>query len=108
MGTPLNTPLHPTQIYESIACLVIFFILVAIASRKKFHGQVALAYVILYAVARFVIEFFRENTPAAGHLSAAQWACLVGFAFFAVQLARLLRRREALSFGNGQALPQLH
>jgi phosphatidylglycerol:prolipoprotein diacylglycerol transferase len=65
VGTPLNVPLHPTQIYESIACVGIFFVLVAIAARKRFHGQVALSYVFLYAVVRFIVELFRGD-PARG------------------------------------------
>jgi phosphatidylglycerol:prolipoprotein diacylglycerol transferase len=80
-GTPLGTPLHPTQIYESVACLIIFFILVAIASRKKFHGQVALAYVVLYGIARFVIEFYRGDVVRGamfdGALSTSQFIAIL-------------------------------
>jgi phosphatidylglycerol:prolipoprotein diacylglycerol transferase len=71
VGTPLNIPLHPTQVYESVACLLIFFILVAIAARKKFHGQVALAYVVLYAIARFIIEFYRGDVARGAILDGA-------------------------------------
>jgi phosphatidylglycerol:prolipoprotein diacylglycerol transferase len=81
VGTPLGTPLHPTQIYESVACLVIFFILVAMAARKKFHGQVALAYVVLYGVARFVIEFYRGDVVRGaifdGALSTSQFIAIL-------------------------------
>src|SRR6188768_776993 len=81
VGTPLNTPVHPTQIYESIACLVIFFVLVAIAARKKFHGQVALSYVVLYAIVRFVIEFFRGDLVRGsifdGALSTSQFIAIL-------------------------------
>jgi phosphatidylglycerol:prolipoprotein diacylglycerol transferase len=81
VGTPLNTPLHPTQIYESLACLLIFGVLIAIAARKKFHGQVALSYVVLYAVARFVIEFFRGDVARGsildGALSTSQFIAIL-------------------------------
>ena len=81
VGTPLGTPLHPTQIYESVACLIIFFVLVAIAARKKFHGQVALAYVVLYGVARFVIEFYRGDVVRGamfdGALSTSQFIAIL-------------------------------
>ena len=62
VGTPLDTPLHPTQLYESLACLAILVILTWIAPQKRFHGQVAVSYVFLYSVARFVIEYFRGDT----------------------------------------------
>jgi phosphatidylglycerol---prolipoprotein diacylglyceryl transferase len=61
VGTPLDQPLHPTQLYESVACLLVFFLLLWLAPRKRFHGQIVLTYVILYSAARFVIEFFRGD-----------------------------------------------
>ncbi len=62
VGTPLDRPLHPTQIYESLATLLIFvFLVLWVAPRKRFHGQVALTYFVLYAIARFVIEFYRGD-----------------------------------------------
>ena len=97
VGTPLNTPLHPTQLYESLACLLIFVILIAIAARKKFHGQVALSYVVLYAVARFVIEFFRGDVARGsvfdGALSTSQFIAIL--MVLGAALARPLRLQEA-------------
>ena len=61
VGTPLDTPLHPTQIYEAMATLGIFVFLLWLARHKRFDGQVTLAYILLYSVARFVIEFFRGD-----------------------------------------------
>ncbi len=81
VGTPLDVPLHPTQLYESLACLAIFGILIAVAARKRFHGQVALSYVVLYAVARFVIEFYRgdpaRGTVFGGVLSTSQFIAIL-------------------------------
>jgi phosphatidylglycerol---prolipoprotein diacylglyceryl transferase len=54
--------LHPTQLYEAGATLLIFVFLVWLARRRRFEGQVTLAYVVLYAIARFVIEFYRGDT----------------------------------------------
>ena len=61
VGTPLDTPLHPTQLYESLACLLILVALVWMAPHKRFHGQVATSYVLLYSVARFGIEYYRGD-----------------------------------------------
>ena len=63
--TPLDIPLHPSQIYESLLTLGIFVIIMWVARRKQFHGQVMLAYVVLYAAGRFGLEFFRGD-PARG------------------------------------------
>ncbi|GAG26024.1 unnamed protein product, partial [marine sediment metagenome] len=46
--------------------LVIFFILVIARRYKKFFGQIFWLYVLLYAAARFVIEFFRGDPR--GHI----------------------------------------
>ena len=82
VGTPLDTPLHPTQIYESLACLLIFGVLVAIAARGSGStGRSPSAYVVLYAVARFVIEFFRgdaaRGTVLGGALSTSQFIAIL-------------------------------
>jgi phosphatidylglycerol---prolipoprotein diacylglyceryl transferase len=61
VGTPMDTPLHPSQLYESFATFLIFFFLLWLAPRKRFHGQVALAYVALYSVVRFGLEFLRGD-----------------------------------------------
>src|SRR5712692_9804240 len=52
-GVPLGIPLHPTQVYESIATLSIFGILLWRYRRKTQDGQIFLLYLVLYAVARF-------------------------------------------------------
>jgi phosphatidylglycerol:prolipoprotein diacylglycerol transferase len=61
VGTPMDTALHPTQIYESLACFLIFFFLIWLAPRKSFHGQVVLTYAVLYSCFRFAVEFFRGD-----------------------------------------------
>ena len=81
VGTPLDVPLHPTQLYEAGATLLIFGVLLWLARRKQFHGQVALAYMFLYAVARFVIEFYRgdaaRGTVLGGWLSTSQFISIL-------------------------------
>ena len=61
VGTPMDTALHPTQLYESLACFLIFFLLLWLAPRKSFHGQVVLTYAVLYSCFRFAVEFFRGD-----------------------------------------------
>jgi phosphatidylglycerol:prolipoprotein diacylglycerol transferase len=62
VGTPLNVPLHPTQLYESLAGLVIFLILVATERRgKSFAGRTFWLFTLLYSISRFVIEFYRGD-----------------------------------------------
>lgn len=80
-GAPLGVPLHPVQLYESIVCLALFAFLVRRSRRKRFDGEVILAYTILYAVARFVLEFFRGDADRGfffgGLLSTSQFIALI-------------------------------
>lgn len=60
-GVPLSVRLHPTQLYESVASLAIFGILLWWFRRKNYDGQVFVLYLALYAVARFFLEFLRGD-----------------------------------------------
>jgi phosphatidylglycerol:prolipoprotein diacylglycerol transferase len=80
-GAPLGVSLHPVQLYESIVCLILFLWLVRLSRRKRFDGEVILAYTFLYAAGRFVIEFFRGDADRGfvfgGLLSTSQFIALV-------------------------------
>ena len=67
VGTPLNVPLEPTQLIESGVELANFFFLMWLFRRKKFDGQVIGAYLFLYGIARFFIEFLRGD-PGRGEV----------------------------------------
>ena len=60
-GVPIDAKLHPTQLYESFAMLIVFFFLLWLHKKKKFSGQVILTYAIIYATVRFLIEFVRDD-----------------------------------------------
>jgi phosphatidylglycerol:prolipoprotein diacylglycerol transferase len=61
VGTPLNEKLQPTQLIEGGFELANFFFLMWLLRRKKFDGQVFAAYLVLYGVARYLIEFLRGD-----------------------------------------------
>jgi phosphatidylglycerol:prolipoprotein diacylglycerol transferase len=62
IGVPLHVPLHPTQLYEAVAELVIGGVLVWAALRRpSFRGRQFLVYVVLYGGVRFVLEAFRDD-----------------------------------------------
>ena len=60
-GVPIDAHLHPTQLYESFAMLLVFLFLLWLHKRKSFNGQVVLFYGLLYSVVRFSIEFVRDD-----------------------------------------------
>ena len=65
---------HPTQIYSSVAGLVIFAALLLMFYRRKFPGQIFASGVLFYGIYRFLIEFFRTNPKIFLNLTSAQWA----------------------------------
>lgn len=58
---PLNTPLHPTQIYSSLSGFIIFIIALFMSYRKRFKGQVFLWFLILHSTSRLFVERFRGD-----------------------------------------------
>jgi len=99
-GTPLGTPLQPTQLYESVLAAGILAFLIVWERRRPPAGTLFLAFVVTYAAGRFLLEFVRGE---AGRgflwlLSIPQWLCLATLA--ACAAARLSfgarRRVQAL------------
>lgn len=100
VGTPLDLPVHPSQIYESLLTLGIFLVILWIARHKQFHGQVMLAYLTLYAAGRFVLEYFRGDAARGvvfgGVLSTSQFIALV-ILLSAVLLYPYLARKQRIA-----------
>jgi phosphatidylglycerol:prolipoprotein diacylglycerol transferase len=62
VGTPLQIPLHPTQIYDAGAELLILFVLLLTERRgRPFPGRTFWLYMLLYAISRYVIEIYRGD-----------------------------------------------
>jgi len=91
-GVQLGIPLHPTQIYESLAEAMIFLLLFWRIRRPHADGLIFGLYLILYSVSRFVIEFYRfHEQPLQLGLSLTQWMSL-GLLLLGVWV--LLNRRK--------------
>ena len=58
-----TTPVHPTEIYESLLSLALYAWLAGRFRRRKFDGQVFAAYLIGYALVRSLVELFRGDYP---------------------------------------------
>lgn len=83
-GVPLGIPLHPTQIYESVFNLVLFFFLYRLFLKRPAPGTVIGLYLVAYSVGRFFMEFFRDHAQELiGPFSNTQWIsiaiAIVGF-----------------------------
>ena len=93
VGTPLGVPLHPTQLYEAGAELVILAVLLATERKgRPFAGRTFWLYMLLYAVSRFFIEFFRgDERGAVGVFSTSQFISVLLAPLAVVMLVYLAR-----------------
>ncbi|MBI4197474.1 MAG: prolipoprotein diacylglyceryl transferase [Deltaproteobacteria bacterium] len=58
---PAGIALYPTQLMESGSVFLIFLTLLLIRRKPHFQGQVFITYLILYGLARFLLEYFRGS-----------------------------------------------
>lgn len=96
IGTPLHVPLHPTQLYEAGAEALILGLLLATEHRgRRFPGRTFWLYMLLYAISRFIIEFYRNDPRGAVMMfSTSQFISLVLAPLSVVMLVVLSRGRQ--------------
>ena len=75
---------HPTFLYESIWCFALFVFLIWLDRHRRFPGQIAFLYGMLYSLERFFVEQLRTDSLMIGPLKQAQ---VLSFCVFAVCLA---------------------
>ncbi len=86
--------LIPTQIISSFLLLVIFIVLRFLQSRSHKVGQIFYAYLFLYSIKRFLIEFWRaDNKIIFSGLTLFQLISIAIFVFSAINLVIILRRK---------------
>ncbi len=94
VGTPLGIPLHPTQLYEAGAELLILILLLVTERRGRvFPGRTFWLYMLLYAISRFVIEIYRGDPRGmVGDFSTSQFVSLILAPLSIIMLVVLSRR----------------
>ena len=94
---PPDTLFHPTFLYESLWCLLLFITLALIARKFKdrlLEGDVVLGYIIGYPLGRFFIEYYRPDAWMIGSIAAAQlFAIIFVVGGVAVLVVRHIRAR---------------
>ena len=100
-GVPFDSPLIPTQLIEAAANLLIFFFLLWLRKRRSFDGQIIYAYLMSYSVARFVIEFWRDDPR--GQVLGFSTSQFIAVLLFAVGFGLTLyeRRKSARAVAHG-------
>jgi phosphatidylglycerol:prolipoprotein diacylglycerol transferase len=100
VGTPLHVALHPTQLYEAGAELLILGFLLAFERKgRPFPGRTFWTYMLLYGITRFIIEFYRGDPRGTIALlsltvSTSQFVSLLIVPLSIVMLVVLARRPD--------------
>jgi phosphatidylglycerol:prolipoprotein diacylglycerol transferase len=95
VGTPLDTPLHPTQVYEAgTELLILAFLMATERKGRYFAGRTFWLYILLYGISRYIIEFYRGDPRGLvfGVLSTSQFISAILVPLSLVMLVRLSRR----------------
>ncbi|MBI1184432.1 prolipoprotein diacylglyceryl transferase [bacterium] len=112
---PLDTPLHPTQLYSVFMLLIILSVLFYIKKHRRFDGQLFPVYLMMYAVGRSVIEEFRGDEARGfimdGWLSHSQFISIfifLGAAAFYYYLSRKAKQANGAKADRDKAKWQTH
>lgn len=85
---------QPTFLYESICTFIIFLIIIKINKNKKFPGQSFYLYMILYGIARAIIEGLRSDSLYIGNIRVSQLLSLLFSTIFAIIYFFTIKKSE--------------
>jgi phosphatidylglycerol:prolipoprotein diacylglycerol transferase len=89
-----SLPVHPTQLYESLAGLVLFGVTMLVWRHRTFRGQVVLVLTALYGLWRFFIEYVRDD-PERGFYFGFSTSQLISLALVPIALlAYMILRKQ--------------
>jgi len=97
VGTPLGIPLHPTQLYDAGAELLILILLLVTERRgRTFEGRTFWLYMLLYGISRFIVEIYRgDDRGVFFGVSTSQFVSIVVVPLAIGMLLRLRARARA-------------
>jgi phosphatidylglycerol---prolipoprotein diacylglyceryl transferase len=75
---PMNLPLYPVQLIDSLMILSIGLFLYFLQKKKQFDGQLLLIYAIFYGIGRFFTEFLRGD-EGRGNIGIFSHSQFIGF-----------------------------
>lgn len=88
-----NAPVHPTFLYESVWCIILFIVLYIVVTKyRKFKGEVFILYGIGYGLERMVVEGLRTDSLYIGNttIRVSQLLSAIIVVVFTVWLAVLM------------------
>ncbi|EKD83623.1 MAG: hypothetical protein ACD_39C00561G0003 [uncultured bacterium] len=94
---------HPTQLYESLGAIMIWFALGRLKPWRRNYGEIFLAGIAAYSVIRFFIELVRAENPVV--MAGMTMAQIIGAVTLAASYAAW---RKISATKNLRVMPNLH
>ncbi|SFE56307.1 phosphatidylglycerol:prolipoprotein diacylglycerol transferase [Peptostreptococcaceae bacterium pGA-8] len=88
---------HPTFLYESIFCMLLFIFLMLLSKKRTFTGQIAMLYGILYSVERFFVEGLRTDSLMVGSLRTAQVISILAIIICSLGYLYLSKKKRGIT-----------
>ena len=85
---------HPCFLYESIWCIIGFFLLNYFSKKRKFSGQLVLMYAAWYGFGRTIIEFLRTDSLMIGPIKVSVLVSLIACITAVVLLIYMNRKQK--------------
>ena len=104
LGYDENALAHPCFLYESIWCIIGFFVINKFSKNRKFSGQIVLMYGVWYGFGRAIIELLRTDSLMIGRLKVS---CLLSVVIAVTSLILLIvfYKRSSENENTGDYLP---
>lgn len=95
-----DLPVHPTFLYESLASICLFFVLMLIRNKSKFAFTTTSAYFIFYGIIRYFLEGLRTDSLYIGdtglRTSQVVSVLMVAFGLLLIAVSRYLGWKRGL------------
>jgi phosphatidylglycerol:prolipoprotein diacylglycerol transferase len=99
-----SLPVHPTQIYESLAGLVIFGVGYYVLQHRRFRGEGIIAVTLTYSVWRFILEYWRDD-PERGAAFGFSTSQLVSMALFPIAIGAWIYLKKRAETEGEKPIP---
>ncbi len=88
---------HPCFLYESIWCIIGFFVLNYFSKKRKFSGQITLIYCVWYGFERSIVENLRTDSLMIGNIRVSVLVSVIICLLAAATLVVIHRKQKAVA-----------
>jgi phosphatidylglycerol:prolipoprotein diacylglycerol transferase len=107
LDSATSLPVHPTQLYESVLAGALFAALLGLLPRRRFRGEVFLAFVAGYGALRFLLETVRDDPERGLYGPSGPPALLWSLGFLVLAVAFIAGGSRAITPSPARALSRV-